>query len=431
MSAPPENAPPPAFREALAFWWKLGWISFGGPAGQIAIMHEEIVTRRRWLDESRFLHALNFTMLLPGPEAHQLAIYLGWRLHGIRGAIVAGSLFVLPAAVLLLGLSWLLMAAGETPAVQGLLRGLTPAVIAIVFIAAWNLGRKTLRSPALIAIALAALLALRFGGLPFPLVIAAAALTGWLGGKWRPALFPRKDPHGTASSPGDDLPPPTLGRQLRVLVTGLALWWLPVLAAGLALGWQSLHFKLGLFFSKVALVTFGGAYAVLPYVAQQAVETRQWLGHDEMIAGLALAETTPGPLVIVLQFVGFASGWNHPGPLPTGLSALLGAAITTWVTFVPSFLFVLLGAPWMEKLRGVAALHSALTAITAAVVGVILNLALWFTWHAAFPSPTRPDLWVIGLAIAAFIALHRFKLKLIPVLATSALLGLLSTLFPF
>jgi len=430
MSTPSENAPPPAFREALAFWWKLGWISFGGPAGQIAIMHEEIVTRRRWLDESRFLHALNFTMLLPGPEAHQLAIYLGWRLHGIRGAIVAGSLFVLPAALLLLGLSWLLMAAGETPAVQGLLRGLTPAVIAIVFIAAWNLGRKTLRSPALVAIALAALLALRFAGLPFPLIIATAALTGWLGRKCFPAWFPRKDAHGTASSPGEDLPPPTLGRQLRVLVTGLALWWLPVLATGLALGWQSLHFKLGLFFSKVALVTFGGAYAVLPYVAQQAVETRQWLGHDEMIAGLALAETTPGPLVIVLQFVGFATGWNHPGTLPTGLSALLGAAITTWVTFVPSFLFVLLGAPWMEKLRGVAALHSALTAIAAAVVGVILNLALWFTWHAAFPSPTTPDLWVIGLAIAAFIALHHFKLTLIPVLTTCALLGLLSTLFP-
>ena len=428
MNEPAAPATAPSFREALAFWWKLGWISFGGPAGQIAIMHEEVVTRRRWIDEPRFLHALNFTMLLPGPEAHQLAIYLGWRLHGIRGAIAAGGLFVLPAAVMLLGLSWMLLAAGEAPAVQGLLRGLTPAVIAIVFMAAWNLGRKTLRTPALVAIAIAALLGLRLAGLPFPAIIGAAAIAGWLGAKWKPAWFPHR-PHGEADGePSPEPAPPGLRRQLGVLATGLGLWWLPVIGTGLLLGWQGLHFQLGLFFSKAAMVTFGGAYAVLPYVAQQAVETHGWLNQEQMIAGLALAETTPGPLIIVLQFVGFASGWNHPGSMPAGLSALLGAAITTWVTFLPSFLFVLMGAPWIERIRRIPSLHAAMTAITAAVVGVILNLALWFTWHAAFPSPAQPDWWVIGIAAAAFIALHHFKSGLLPVLGACAVLGLVSGL---
>ncbi|MEM9235405.1 MAG: chromate efflux transporter [Verrucomicrobiota bacterium] len=420
---------PPDFRSALRFWWKLGWISFGGPAGQIAIMHREIVEQRRWLSEEHFLHALNFTMLLPGPEAQQLATYLGWRLHGAKGGIAAGLLFVLPSALILFALSWIYMTGGHIGWIAGLFHGLVPAVIAIVFLAARRIGGKALKTPALWAVALASLIGIAVLKLPFPLIIMAAALIGWLGSRGFPSQFPAgKTESSTASaSPAVKLPPvprASLARTIRVLLCCLSLWWLPLLALGLALGWDGIHFEEGLFFSKAAMVTFGGAYAVLPYVAQQAVETHGWLTQTQMIAGLGLAETTPGPLVMVLQFVGFVSAWQHPGQMSPLASATLGAAVTTWVTFLPCFLFVFLGAPHVEGLRDKPALAATLGTITAAVVGVILNLALWFSWHAVVPAPGELDLFVLIVAPLAWLAMERFKLGVLPLLASCALLGL-------
>ncbi len=429
-STPAATPTRPPFSEALRFWWKLGWISFGGPAGQIAIMHRELVERRRWLGEAHFLHALNFTMLLPGPEAQQLATYLGWRLHGTRGGIAAGALFVLPGALVLFALSWLFVAGGELPWVRGIFHGLIPAVIAIVFSAARRIGRKTLRTPALWAVAALSFAGIRFFDAPFVAIILSAAFVGWLGGKLAPRQFPAAG-HGSEAADAEavvPLPPAPRGtwrRALRVLAVCLLLWWPPVLAAGLALGWDGVHFREGVFFSKAALVTFGGAYAVLPYVAQQAVETHGWLGGAEMMAGLGLAESTPGPLIMVLQFVGFVGGWNHPGNLPPLASGALGAAITTWVTFVPCFLFIFLGGPHVEGLRTRPGLAAALGGITAAVAGVILNLAIWFAWHSIRPEPGVIDYFVLAVAAGAWVALERFKVNLVPVLGAAAALGLL------
>ncbi|MFC7339213.1 chromate efflux transporter [Haloferula chungangensis] len=420
---------PPDFRTALRFWWKLGWISFGGPAGQIAIMHKELVEEKRWLSDEHFLHALNFTMLLPGPEAQQLATYLGWRLHGAKGGIAAGVLFVLPSVLILFALSWLYMAGGHLGWIAGIFHGLVPAVIAIVFSAAKRIGGKALKTPALWVIAILSLITIRFLGIPFPIIIIAAALIGWFSSRRFPKQFPAGKGHGAIADtePAMALPPApraSLPRSLKIITTCLSLWWLPVVATGLLLGWKSVHAQEGIFFSKAALITFGGAYAVLPYVAQQAVETHGWLSQTQMIAGLGLAETTPGPLIMVLQFVGFVGAWQHPGEFTPLASAALGAGITTWVTFLPCFLFVFLGAPHVEGLGEKPALSATLNAITAAVVGVILNLALWFTWHAVQPEAGRIDYFVIVLAIAAWLAIEKMKLGVLPLLGVCAALGL-------
>ncbi|QJE97513.1 chromate efflux transporter [Luteolibacter luteus] len=428
-----ENSPPPApsFPEALRFWVKLGWISFGGPAGQIAIMHKELVERRRWMSEDHFLHALNFCMLLPGPEAQQLATYLGWRLHGARGGIAAGALFVLPSIFILWGLSWLYMAGGEVKWIQGIFYGLIPVVIAIVAAAVKRIGSKALKTPALWGLAIAAFIAIFFFKISFVVIIIVAALIGFLGSKCFPKQFPAGKGHGKAEV-GDEpfvaLPPApraSWARTFMVSALCLVLWWVPVLACGFLLGWRDVHFQQGIFFSKAALVTIGGAYAVLPYVAQMAVDHFGWLSQRQMMAGLGLAETTPGPLIMVLQFVGFVAAWQNPGDLPPLLAATLGALITTWVTFLPCFLFVFLGAPHVESLRERPGISTALTAVTAAVVGVILNLAIWLAWHALKPESGGFDFFVAVGAIAAWVAMERFKVGVVPTLLSAALLGML------
>jgi len=423
----------PTFGEALRFWLRLGLISFGGPAGQIAIMHTELVERRRWISEARFLHALNYCMLLPGPEAQQLATYCGWLLHRTRGGIAAGTLFVLPSVFILWALSYVHVTWSAVPWIAAMFHGLKPAVLAIVAAAVLRLGHKALRHPALWAVAGLAFVAIFALGVPFPAIIAAAAILGWVGHRVRPAWFAGAGGHGADHVRGDSSvidddhaahTRPTWARAARVLGTGLALWWAPVLAAGAWLGWEGTLFHEGLFFSKAATVTFGGAYAVLPYVAQQAVEHHGWLTAPQMLDGLAFAESTPGPLIMVLQHVGFMGGWNHPGGLPPLLAATLGAGLTTWVTFLPCFLWIFLGAPHIERMRGQARLGAALGAVTAAVVGVVLNLAVWFGWHVIRPEAGRIDGFVVVVAIAAFLALHRGKVDLILVILGGAVLGL-------
>ena len=426
------EAPEPAsFRAAFMFWLKLGLISFGGPAGQISIMHQELVERRRWISERRFLHALNYCMLLPGPEAQQLATYLGWRLHGAKGGIAAGALFVLPSVFILFGLSWLYMAGGHLPWLAAIFHGLLAAVIAVVAEAVLRIGKKALKSQTLWAVAALSFIAIYFFQISFVLIILAAALLGYFGNRVFPTQFPAGKGHGAAKdkseAPSLELPPvmnATWMRSFRITALCLTLWWLPVFAIAWWLGWGSTQAQQGLFFSKAALVTFGGAYAVLPYVAQQAVESHGWLSHPQMMSGLALAETTPGPLIMVLQFVGFVGGWQHPGTLTPLAGATLGALITTWTTFLPCFLFIFLGAPHIEKLGEQPRLSAALTAITAAVVGVILNLGVKFSIHALWPAHGGFDAFIAVLAIAAFIAMQRFKIGLMPVIGACAALGL-------
>jgi len=433
--ASPDSERHPAFATALRFWIKLGFISFGGPAGQIAIMHRELVEKRRWISEAHFLHALNFCMLLPGPEAQQLATYLGWRLHGAKGGIAAGVWFVLPSVFILFGLSWLYMAGGHLPWLAGIFYGLLAAVIAVVAEAILRIGKKALRSPALWGVAALSFVAIHFFGISFVFIILAAAAVGWAGNRLFPGAFPAAGGHRPLPGMGEGpvevaLDPPipaSRKRSVRVVLLCLTLWILPILGVGLWLGWESTPVQQGIFFSKAALVTFGGAYAVLPYVAQQAVENYAWLTHPQMMSGLALAETTPGPLIMVLQFVGFVGGWQHPGGLPPLGAATLGAFITTWVTFVPCFLFVFLGAPHVERLGENRRLSAAMTAITAAVVGVILNLGVHFARHALWPAGTGggADWFIAVLSVVAFLALHQFKVGLLPVLGACALAGLL------
>jgi len=431
-------APPlPSFSEALWFWVKLGWISFGGPAGQIAIMHREIVERRRWLSETHFLHALNFCMMLPGPEAQQLATYLGWRLHGARGGVVAGVLFVLPSVFILLGLSWFYMTAGSVSWVAGLFDGFMPAVMALVASSVVRIGKKALKTECLWALALLAFLAIFVFHVSFVVIILSTATISCLGGKWWPSQFLSDGRHGKSAA--HELPcavlhptrPASWGRSLCVISVCMVLWMIPVFSAGFLLGWDGIHFKEGLFFTKAALVTFGGAYAVLPYISQMAVVNFGWLGQGQMMAGLGLAETTPGPLIMVLQFVGFVAAWQNPGQLDPRFAAFLGALITTWVTFLPCFLFIFLGAPHVERLSEIPAVASALTGVTAGVVGVILNLAIWFAWHALWPSGGGFDCWVAAVAIGAWVALERFRIGVMPVLATCAALGVISKLWLF
>lgn len=431
------TAAAPTFREALRFWLKLGFISFGGPTGQIAIMHTELVEKKKWIGEERFLHALNYCMLLPGPEATQLATYCGWLLHRTWGGIAAGVLFVLPSAVVLWTLSFVYVRYGSLPWVEAIFYGLKPAVTAIVVAAVIRIGQRVLKNNLMWAIATVAFAAIFFGKVPFPTIIAGAALVGFVGGRFFPAKFPASAGHridtSTASAVIDDSHAslshtrPSFGRALKVIAVSGVLWWAPVIVAGVWLGWNGTLAREGVFFSKAAMVTFGGAYAVLPYVSQEAVEHYQWLTAPQMLDGLGLVQTTPGPLIMVVQFVGFLGAWNHPGELSPLLAATLGAAITTWTTFVPCFLWIFLGAPHIEQLRGNVRLGATLTAVTASVVGVVLNLAVWFGLHVFFPRAGVVDWFAVAIASAAFVALQRFKLGVIPVVLASGAAGLLWT----
>jgi chromate transporter len=426
-------APAPSFSEALRFWLKLGLISFGGPAGQIAIMHTELVERKKWIGEQRFLHALNYCMLLPGPEATQLATYCGWLLHRTWGGIAAGALFVLPSAVLLWALSTIYVLYGRLPWIAAIFYGLQPAVIAIVLAATLRIGQRALNTPLAWTLAVAAFAALFFLKAPFPLVIASAAAAGLAHARLfpqtlthsKPTLFPATQAVVSDVEMMADHARLSWTRAAKVLIISLVIWWLPVMAAGLWQGWHSVLPQQAFFFSKAAIVTFGGAYAVLPYVGQQAIEQYQWLSPNQMLDGLALAETTPGPLIMVLQFVGFLGGWNHPGALPPLTAATLCAAMTTWTTFVPCFLWIFLGAPYIERLRNAPWINHALSAVTAAVVGVILNLALWFALHVFAPSPGGFDWIALAAAAAAFFAMQRFKIGIIPIVLAGAIFGLL------
>jgi len=412
----------PPFRRALGYWARLGCISFGGPAGQIAIMHRDLVERKRWIDEPRFLHALNFCMLLPGPEAQQLATYVGWLLHGVRGALAAGILFVLPSVAVLWALAAIYAAWGAVPAVAGVLSGIKPVVVAIVVEAVVRIGRRAFRHPLHLGFAAAAFAALAVLHAPFPLVVALAALGGAVAGRRVPRFAPRADATSDADLADADRSRRTFARATLQLAVFALLWLAPFAVVSLFAGSLPVLREIDLFFTGAALVTFGGAYAVLAYVAQVAVERLAWLSHAQMIDALALAETTPGPLIMVTQFVGFLAGWNHPGALAPLAAATLGALLTTWVTFLPCFAFVLLGAPHVERLRGRAGLAAALAGVTAAAVGVILNLALLFG-RATLVAGGKLDLWACGLAIAALGLLVRLRWEAHWVVIAGALAG--------
>ena len=436
-------------RTATRAWALVGLQSFGGPAGQIAVMHRMLVDERRWISERRFLHALNFCMLLPGPEAQQLAVYTGWLLNGTAGGVIAGALFVLPGFLALLGLSVLYATLGHVGAVSGLLFGLQAAVVAVVVQAVMRIGRRALVNPAMVALAAAAFIGIFFLGLAFPLIVLTAGVLGYVGGRWWPAVI-RSGGHGSGQHGGEDRTAllhdgvaehsPRRGRAaLRTAAVCLVLWLVPVAALLITLGSGHVFGQEALLFSKTAVVTFGGAYAVLAYVAQQAVSGYGWLRPAEMLTGLGLAETTPGPLIMVVQFVGFLAAYRHPGSLDPLLAGVIGSVVTVWVTFLPCFLFIFAGAPYIERLRGNAHLTSALSAVTAAVVGVILNLAVWFALHTAFHRVDEPrrfgvrllvphlpsiDLASVAISVAAAVALFRFKRGVMPTLAGAAAAGL-------
>ena len=433
------NPTPVSFREACLFWLKLGFISFGGPAGQIAIMHGELVERRRWLSEKRFLHALNYCMVLPGPEAQQLATYLGWLLHRTWGGVVAGTLFVLPSLFILIVLSWLYIAFGDVPLVAGLFYGIKPAVTAIVAQAAYRIGSRALKNSVLWVIAAASFVAIFTLDVPFPAIVAGAALIGYVGGRIAPARFRTGGGHGKATSSfgpaviDDDTPTPEharfrWNRLARVIVVGALLWTVPMALLTTLYGWGGTLTQMGWFFTKAALLTFGGAYAVLPYVYQGAVGHYGWLTPTQMIDGLALGETTPGPLIMVVAFVGFVGGYGQAmfGPDASFLAGAVAATLVTWFTFLPSFLFILAGGPLVEATHDDLAFTAPLTAITAAVVGVILNLALFFGYHVLWPTGfTGAFDWPSALiALAAAVALFRFKRDVIQVIAACAGVGL-------
>ena len=444
MASTPENPPKVSFSEALRFWLQLGFISFGGPAGQIAIMHRELVEKRRWISEKRFLHALNFCMVLPGPEAQQLATYLGWLMHRTWGGVVAGALFVLPSLVLLIVLSWIYMAFGQQPVVAGIFYGIKPAVAAIVLHALHRIASKSLGNPLVAPIpwALAAMsfIAIWLFKLPFPLVVLTAMLIGVVLSRVAPGALSKGVGHAAKSgSPhraaliDDDTPTPVharfkLSRLAVVLLTGALLWLLPMALLQLSFGWQGTLTQIGWFFTKAALLTFGGAYAVLPYVNQAAVDHYHWLTTAQMMDGLALGETTPGPLIIIVAFVGFVASWGKAvfGPEALFLGAALGATVATWFTFLPSFIFILAGGPYVESTRGNLKLTAPLAAVTAAVVGVIANLALFFIAAVAYPRGSSGPLDGVALAIVAGAALALWQLKwgVIRVIAVAAGVGL-------
>ncbi len=430
------------FMQALRFWLKLGFISFGGPVGQIAIMHQELVERRRWLSERRFLHALNYCMLLPGPEAQQLATYIGWLMHRARGGLLAGALFVAPSLVLLIVLSWIYVAFGDMPVVAGIFYGINPAVTAIVLHAAWRIGSRAWKHAWLWVIATVAFVAIFAFNVPFPLIVAAAAAIGVIGGRIAPAVFAIGGAHvagpGATHPPAlidDDTPAPAHARfskrkLLRAVLIGAGLWLAAMLLLIGGFGWQASLTQMGWFFTKAALLTFGGAYAVLPYVYQGGVEHYQWLTGPQMIAGLALGETTPGPLIMVVAFVGFVGAWQQQvfGPDALFLAGAVAACVVSFFTFLPSFVFIFMGAPFIETTHGDLRFTAPLTAITAAVVGVIVNLALFFAWHVLWPQgPGSFDIAAALITAAAAIVLFRFKTGVIAVIAACAAAGLLIT----
>jgi chromate transporter len=458
--AAPTGPPAPAdgardlvpFGTAVRAWFLISLQTFGGPAGQIAVMQRTLVEEKRWIGQKRFLHALNYCMLLPGPEAQQLAVYVGWLLNGTRGGLVAGVLFVIPGVLAMLALSAIYVAFGTTTAVTALFAGLAPAVLAIVAQAVVRVGKRALAHPALGSLAVAAFLALAVFAVPFPVVISAAAAVGWVLGRVAPHTVRPGGDHGVADGPDPLIPDdalhterPTTGRALRILTVGLLLWAAPLLAVAAFAGTGSVFTQQGLFFSGTALVTFGGAYAVLAYVAQRAVEVYGWLSPGEMTRGLALAETTPGPLIMVVQFVAFLGAYRDPGGLDPWGAALIGALLTTWVTFVPCFLFIFLGAPYIERIRNNQSLSAALSGITAAVVGVIANLALYFALHALFrdthsttwgplrlelPDPGTLQPVAVIITLAAVIMIFRLRWSVLRTLGACALLGLAATLTP-
>jgi chromate transporter len=427
----------PSFGEAFRFWLKLGLISFGGPTAQIAIMQTELVEKKKWISHSRFLHALNFCMLLPGPEAQQLAIYIGWLLHKIRGGIVAGAFFVIPSIFVLWALSYVYAAFGNLPWIAAIFYGLKPAVTAIVLVAMIRIGRKALKNTVMWALAALAFIAIYFFKVPFPAIVMGAGVIGFLGGwfwkdKFETVVSGISDEKLSVISDEQESPPhtkPSLRRAVLVSVVCVTLWLAPTIIAGVMRGWDSTLFKEGFFFSKAAVVTFGGAYAVLPYVAQQALFHYGWLKPSQMMDGLGLAETTPGPLIMVLQFVGFMGAWQHPEGLSPIVAATLGALLTTWATFTPCFLWIFVGGPHIEQLRGYTKLTSALSTITAAIVGVILNLAVWFARGVFYPAAGVVDWFAIVLCAAAFVAMLRYKIDIIPVILASGLIGLIWEMF--
>jgi chromate transporter len=440
-----------SFADAVKVWARVAALSFGGPAGQIAVMHRIVVEEKRWIGESRFLHALNYCMLLPGPEATQLAIYIGWLMHRTWGGIVAGTLFVLPGVVALMVLSWIYAAFGAVGLVQALFFGLKAAVLAIVLEAVVRIGKRALKNQLMVALAAGAFIAIFFFDIPFPIIVLGAGLLGFLGGRAGIDAFLVAGGHGAGAGEaladadsllGETAPPhtkPGTTWSIKVGVIGVILWLGPVFVIVAALGIEHVYAQIGIFFSKMAVVTFGGAYAVLAYVAQAAVEDYGWLAPGEMLDGLGMAETTPGPLIMVLQFVGFMAAFRHAGLADPLLAGTWGGLLTTWVTFVPSFVLIFLGAPYIEALRGNRALSAALAAITAAVVGVILNLAIWFGLHTLFadvvvhhvagmklqlPTLASANIAAMVLTLAAILALFRFKMGMVAVLAGSALAGI-------
>ena len=434
------GVPEPLSRaQAFSFWLKLGFISFGGPAGQIAIMHEELVERRRWISENRFLHALNYCMLLPGPEAQQLATYIGWLMHRTWGGIVAGGLFVLPSLFLLIGLSWVYMAFGNVPVIAGIFYGIKPAVTALVVHAAWRIGSRTLKNSWLWAIAVGAFMAIFAVQAPFPLIVLAAGLVGYCGGRYAPDRFKAGGGHGKAAKSfgpaliDDHTPPPAHAlfawRRFWCVVGAFLGLWLAAIGALTALyGWEAVLTQMAWFFTKAALMTFGGAYAVLPYVYQGAVDHHHWLTAPQMMDGLALGETTPGPLIMVVSFVGFVGGWTKAifGSDSLFLAGAAAATVVTFFTFLPSFFFILLGGPFIESTHGNLKFTAPLTAITAAVVGVIVNLAVFFASHVLWPHGLAGAFeWPAALiGLAAAMALFRFKLGVIPVVLGCGVAGL-------
>src|SRR3954470_23443100 len=436
-----------SFSEAFRVWLRVACLSFGGPAGQIAGMHRILVEEKNWISEARFLHALNYCMLLPGPEAQQLATYVGWLMHRTAGGLMAGGLFILPGIIAIMGLSYIYAAFGNVSFVEALFFGLKAAVLAVVVEAVVRVGKRALKNRIMIALAAIAFVAIFFFAVPFPIIIIAAGIIGYAGARsGRPEFAPAGHGHGGSSALidsmlGDAVPDhvrPNTARTIRVGALWLALWLVPVIALVLVLGQANVFSHIALFFSKMAMVTFGGAYAVLAYVAQQAVEHYHWLEPREMLDGLGMAETTPGPLIMVLQFVGFMAAYRDPGTLSPMLAGTLGGLLATWVTFTPCFLWIFLGAPFIETLRHNKELAGALTAITAAVVGVILNLAVWFALHTLFrtvepvtwgplsfglPVAGSVNAWALLLSIAAATAIFRFKLGMLTVLAGSCAAG--------
>lgn len=436
-----------SFNEAFRVWLRVACLSFGGPAGQIAVMHRILVEEKKWISEGRFLHALNYCMLLPGPEAQQLATYVGWLMHRTAGGLMAGGLFILPGIIAIMGLSYIYAAFGNVSFVEALFFGLKAAVLAIVVEAVVRVGKRALKNRIMIALAAAAFIAIFFFAVPFPVIIIAAGLIGYAGARSRrPEFAPAGHGHGGSNAAidsmlGEAVPEhvrPNTARAIRLSALWLALWLVPVIALLVTFGQANAFSQIALFFSKMSLVTFGGAYAVLAYVAQQAVEHYHWLKPHEMLDGLGMAETTPGPLIMVLQFVGFMAAYRDAGGLSPMVAATFGGLLATWVTFTPCFLWIFVGAPYIERLRGNTGLAGALSAITAAVVGVILNLSIWFALHTLFretvparafplnfdmPVLTSVDIPALLLSIAAATAIFRFKLGMLTVLAGSCAAG--------